>query len=367
MDREMNSPNTNIYTLDSVTTNHLVDKTIAVIGYGNQGRAQALNIRDSGLKVIVGNRNDGCRARAVQDGFSVYPVARAVSQADVVLLLLPDEALPEVCRSEIFPALKPGSTIIFASGYNLAFNLIIPPEHVDVLLIAPRMIGAGVRERYLTGEGFYCFIGIEQDSSGLARDLMLELTQAISGFQLPAIGLTCKQEAILDLFNEQAFGPAFGRVLLNAIQVLLDRGLPPEAVLVEMYMSEEMAYTYRKMARVGLVRQTAYHSQTSQYGAMSRGIRFLGMGIKEKMEQVYDEIESGEFAREWSSPLAKLKFKVIRFFAMRQKINAVETSVRARLGMPAVDDPSGPRDVAEILSDPRIREELEGFEKTFEF
>ena len=193
------------------------------------------------------------------------------------------------------------------------------------------------------------------------------LTLAISGLYKPAIEVSFKQEAILDLFNEQAFGPAFGQVLLNAITVLVENGLPPEAALVEMYLSEEMAYTYQKMAQVGLVRQTLFHSQTSQYGAMSRGVRFLGMGLKRRMERIYAEIDSGDFAREWHQPVSRLKFKAIRFFAMRQKINQLESKVRQTLGLKEQPPIPPPPELDGILSDPALRAELQSFEDAFEF
>jgi ketol-acid reductoisomerase len=363
----MKTKPTKIYSLQDVEPNTLEDATIAVIGYGNQGRAQALNLRDSGVRVIVGNRSDDYRKQAQADGFELFDISAAVSQAQIMILLIPDEILPALFYEEIRPNLKPGDALVFASGYSIAFNQIAFPSDVDALLLAPRMIGVGVRERYLNGEGFFCLVGVHQDASGRAHQKMLALTWAVGQFHKPAIEVTFKQEAILDLFNEQAFGPAFGQVLLNSIAVLLEQGLPPEAVLVEMYLSEEMAYTYRKMAQVGLVKQTLFHSPTSQYGAMSRGVRFLDMGLKERMKKIYGEIDSGAFAREWQSPVARIKFKVIRFFAMRQWINTVETQVRKALGMKKMDIYKAPADMDDVLRDPAIQTELEGFEDVFEF
>jgi ketol-acid reductoisomerase len=352
---------------DSADPAALADQCIAVIGYGNQGRAQALNLRDSGVAVLIGNREDTYRERAQADGFQVDDIGSAAAQADIVLLLLPDEDLPAVYLSEIAPVLRPGAALVYASGYNIAFELVPVHPQVDQLLIAPRMIGVGVRERYLSGEGFYCLVGVHQDASGQAWKRLLALTLAISGLHKPAIEVSFKQEAVLDLFNEQAFGPAFGQVLLNAISVLVENGLPPEAALVEMYLSEEMAYTYQKMAQVGLVRQTLFHSQTSQYGAMSRGVRFMGMGLKKRMGRIYAEIESGAFAREWQQPRSRLKFKAIRFFAMRQKINRLERQVRQALGLKEQPHYPPPPELAEMLSDPALRAELESFEDAFEF
>lgn len=356
-----------LYHLHQADPDLLQAKQLAVLGYGNQGRAQALNLRDSGFEVTVANRRDEYRNRAEADGFPTLDIPEAVRKSDILFLLVPDERLPGLFDAKIRSHLQPGTTLVFASGYTIAFALLEPPPDVDVVLLAPRMIGVGVRERFLSGEGFYCLVGVHQDASGEALARLLALTQAIGGLTKPAIEVSFKQEALLDLFNEQGFGPAFGRVLLSAIQVMLEAGLPPEAVLVEMLLSEEMAYTYRQMARVGLVRQTLFHSQTSQYGAMSRGIRFLGMGVKARMERIFRELEEGSFAREWASPLSRLKFRAIRFLAMRQSINRVETAVRRRLGLPEAPPLELEQEGEGLLEDPRLQEELEPFYQAFEF
>jgi len=231
------------------------------------------------------------------------------------------------------------------------------------------MIGVGVRERFLTKEGFFCLVGVHQDASGKAEEKMLALTDGIGGLIKPAIEVTFKQEAVLDLFNEQAFGPAFGRVLLTAISVLLKSGIPPEAALVEMYMSEEMAYTYQKMAQIGLVKQTLFHSHTSQYGAMSRGIRFMDLDLEHRMQKILHEIESGSFAKEWQNPLNRLKFKAIRFFAMRQFINKLETQVRKSLGLREIPIEAFDQEdkISEVLENPELQAEIDSFRDAFEF
>jgi ketol-acid reductoisomerase len=330
---------TRVYTRGEADPSLLTGARIAVVGYGNQGRAQALNLRDSGLQVLVGNRDDEYRPRAQRDGFAVQPIPDAVAQAQVLFLLLPDEELPAVFEAAVRPHLRPASTLVFASGYTVAFGLLHPPEDADVVLLAPRTIGVGVRERFESGEGFYAFVGVHQDRSGSARARLLALTAAVTGLHKPAIEVSFHQEAVLDLFNEQAFGPAFGRALLTATNVLLDAGLPPEAVLVEMYMSEEMADVYRTMARVGLIRQTRLHSHTSQFGAMSRAIRFLDPKLPKTMRRIYREIASGAFAREWQRPVSRIKLQALRFLASRQKLSKIEAEVRSRLG---IEDPGIP-------------------------
>jgi len=198
---------------------------------------------------------------------------------------------------------------------------------------------------------------------------MLALTEGIGGLIKPAIEVTFKQEAVLDLFNEQAFGPAFGRVLLTAISVLIESGIPPEAALVEMYMSEEMAYVYQKMAQIGLVKQTLFHSHTSQYGSMSRGIRFMDLDLKSRMQKIFHEIESGSFAKEWQNPLNRLKFRAIRFFAMRQRINKLELQVRNSLGLQdsSVEGLDQEDNINDLLGTPELQAEIDAFKDAFEF
>ena len=279
----------------------LRDRQIAVIGYGNQGRAQALNLRDSGLQVLVGNREDAYAARAREDGFAPLPIARAAAEGDVVMLLLPDEVMPEVFESEVAPHLAEGKALVFASGYTVAFGLLTPPPTVDVVLVAPRMIGAGVRDLYLSGPGFPSFIGVAQDRSGRAKAIALALARGIGSTRMGVVEVTFRQEAELDLFTEQCFGPAFGHVLTSAVDLLLDEGYPPEAVLLELYMSGELSYTLLKIAELGMVEQSALHSRTSQYGSMSRGMRFLLPELRVRLREGLADIRSGRFAEEWAA------------------------------------------------------------------
>ena len=282
----------------------LESRRIAVIGYGNQGRAQAQNLRDSGLDVVVGNREDEYAARAREDGFGVLPIGEAAAEGDVVLLLIPDEVMPELFSAEIAPHLDRGDALVFASGYTVAFDLLALPPDVDVVLVAPRMIGAGVRDLYQAGHGFPSFIGVAQDVSGQARALALALARGIGSTRMGVVEVTFAQEAELDLFTEQCFGPAFGQVLTSAVDLLLEEGYPPEAVLLELYMSGEFSYTLAKIAELGLVEQSALHSRTSQYGSMSRGMRFVLPELRSRMRQGLDEIRSGAFAQEWAEEQA---------------------------------------------------------------
>ena len=305
-----------IYHDDDADLDVLEDQTIALVGYGNQGRSQALNLRDSRVNVIIGNIRDHAYEAAKQDGFSVSSIAEACAQADVMILLVPDEVMPEVFKTHVAPNLVPGNLIVFASGYNIAFNLITPPAYVDVALVAPRMIGIGVRETFVAGSGFPSFVGVHQEATGDAKARMLAIAKAIGSTRAGCIEMSMHDEATLDLFTEQAFGPAFGRVLMTAIELLIEAGYPPEAVLLELYLSGEFAYSFEKMREVGMMKQMDFHSRTSQYGTVTRGARFMSLAkpIKEKMSEVLEEIRSGSFADEWSNqqPTATALFERIR-------------------------------------------------------
>lgn len=277
----------------------LKGKQIGVIGFGNQGRSQALNLRDSGCRVLIGNQADRYADQARADGFRVLPISEATLQSDVVMLLIPDEVMEDLYPMQIAPFLKNGVGLVFASGYPVTFTQLVLSPHIDVVLLAPRMIGAGVRDLYLSGQGFPAFIGVAQDYSGQAKELVLALAKGIGSTRGGVVEVTFRQEAELDLFTEQCFGPAFGQVLMGAVNLLIDEGYPPEAVLLELYMSGEFSYTLAKIAELGMIEQTQLHSHTSQYGSITRGMRFLLPELRQKMLEGLDEIRSGSFAREW--------------------------------------------------------------------
>jgi ketol-acid reductoisomerase len=228
------------------------------------------------------------------------------------------------------------------------------------------MIGVGVRERFLSKEGFFSFVHVENNASGNANEILLALCKGIGTLKKGVVDITFKQEAVLDLFNEQGFGPAFGRVLLSSVYTLVDAGYPLEAVLVEMFMSEEMSYTYKKMAQIGLVKQVEFHSQTSQYGAMSRGIKYIKLPLKKIMKGILENIESGDFAKEWEKKSSRIIFKFLKFFATKTRINRLEQKARENLGLKVQDfhDVNEPKIDQEISEE--MKNELEEFEKYFQ-
>ena len=310
-------------------------KTVAILGYGNQGRSQALNLRDSGVTVIVGNRQDEYAPTARADGFEPRSIAGAAKAADVALLLIPDEVQGEVYEREIAPGLRPGDTLCFAHGYNIAFEILRPAKDLDVVMVAPRMIGAGVREHFVAGAGFPSFVGVHQDATGNAQATMLAIAKGIGSTRAGCLEMSFGDEAALDLFTEQAFGPAFGAAMRAAMETLVEAGFPPEAVLLELYMSGELATSFAKAAEMGMVEQWNLHSHTSQYGSMTRGARFADIDLKERMTAILGEIRSGEFAKEWQAEQANGLpiFKMVKEMVRETPMVAWEAATRKMFGV----------------------------------
>ena len=282
----------------------LENKRVAVVGYGNQGRAWALNLRDSGVDVVVGTVADASRRAAEEDSFEAHEVAAAIRDADVVCLLIPDEVMGEAVAANIGTALKPGAAVVFASGYAVAFDEVSLPDGVDVVLVAPRMIGVGVRDCYVDGSGFIAFAGVERDVTGSAWPIALAVARAIGATKRGSVEMTFRQEAIIDLFVEQGIAPALQKVWRDAAMVLLEAGIPLEAILAEFYLSGEIERTYRAMREIGPTRQWQLHSQTSQYGTMSRADRYADVDLASNMRSTVAEIDSGAFAKEWAAERA---------------------------------------------------------------
>lgn len=278
----------------------LHDRTIAVVGYGNQGRSQALNLRDSGVeRIIVGTLADESREQALGDGFVVSEVRDAALQADVLLLLIPDEELPDVFADQLRPHLEAGDAVVLASGYSLAFAGLEPPADVDVLLLAPRMIGRQMRELYLQGAGFYSYVAVEQDVSGAAWPLVLALAKGIGSLRAGAFELPARVEAVLDLYHEQAFGSVLGVTIALMLEVGTAAGIPQEALALDFYLSGEVAESLQAAADVGFYEQSRLHSLTSQYGGMMRAMELDGTSLRAHFTRILDDVQSGEFARRW--------------------------------------------------------------------
>jgi ketol-acid reductoisomerase len=288
---------------DDANLDELKNKTVAVIGYGNQGRSQALNMRDSGVNVIVGNIEDGASwTQGKKDGFDVYSISEASKRADILFLLIPDEIMPSVYEEDIAPYIEDGNVINFASGYNVHFGFIELPETVDIVLIAPRMIGKGVRDRFVSGEGFPSLVAVHQDSTGKAKTIMLALAKAIGTTKIGAFESSFEEEAVVDLFGEQVMGGFKLYNLRMAYELLVEEyGFSPEAVLLELYLSGEGIETLRNAQEVGIWGQLRYHSTTSQYGHQTRGKYAASDASRALLRSIAENIKSGEFSKEWKT------------------------------------------------------------------
>jgi ketol-acid reductoisomerase len=285
-----------VYRAADAPAGGLAGESVAVLGYGNLGRSAALNLRDSGAKVRVGNREDEYADLARGDGFEVVPLAEAASDT-MVFVLLPDEVIPLVFEPEIAPALRAGAAVAFASGYCLAFDLIRPPAHVDVLLLAPRIAGAQSRALYQAGKGFWAFVGVEADRSGQALPRLLSLAEAFGALRAGAVEMTAAREAALDLFVEQTVGALMGTALLVAFDVGTEAGIPPEALVMEMYMSGEMEGVFRSFRETGFLRASEEHGPTALFGGITRTLEMDREAIAASFRTILADIASGAFAR----------------------------------------------------------------------
>ncbi len=324
----------NIYYDDDCDLGLAKDKTVAIIGYGNQGRAQALNMRDNGIKVIVGNRKDESYDTAVADGFEVFSIEDASKQADVLFILLPDECCPEVYRAEIGPYIKKGVLLNFASGYNLTFHNIDLPEDSDVVMAAPRMLGQGVREMFLSGEGYPSFVAVHQDHSGKALEYGKALCKAIGSTKKGAIEVNIDDETCLDLMTELGVLPLVYKVFAEAFKLETEMGHAEEAVLMEAYLSKEMSYLWEQAAEKGLFRQLCLHSHTAQYAQLKRFGEIDSTMIRNFLKEAYTAIRSGEFNKEWEEEQTannNANLEALREKALDTEVTKAEDRLFARL------------------------------------
>jgi ketol-acid reductoisomerase len=308
----------------------LAGSKVAVVGYGNQGRPWALNMRDSGLDVTVCVRADATRDRAIEDGFDAADLD-AASSADVICILIPDDAIPSLTLRP-----KDDALVIVASGYTLAFERLVLT--CDVGMVAPRMLGPEVRLCYEEKIGFITAFGVHHDATGQARERTLAIAKAIGGLRQGAIEMTAHQEAVLDLAVEQALSPALKRVSTSFVQVMLEHGIPLEAIMTELVLSGEVERTYRLLREEGFAAQMEHHSPTSQYGQLSRQNEYDHLDVPAKMREIVDGIASGRFADEWDAERDSgyPKYEQLKAAAAGPEIVEFEKEIRRQLGQGAI-------------------------------
>lgn len=328
-----------IYYDQDAQKSYLQNKTVAIIGYGSQGRGQALNLKDSKVNVIVGLRENGNSwEKAKKDGLKVETIEKAVKQADIVQILIPDEVQPQVCHSnKILENLREGNTLMFSHGFNIHFKQIIPPKYVDVIMVAPKGPGAIVRKMYTQGRGVPNLIAVYQDYTGHAKDTALAYSQAIGGTRAGVIETTFQEETETDLFGEQAVLCGGVVALIQAgFDTLVEAGYQPEVAYFECL--NELKLIVDLIYAGGITHMRDNVSNTAEYGDLKSGKRVITEETRKEMKKLLTEIQNGSFAREWL-----LENKVGRpfFNAMRDKesnllIEKVGEKIRAMI--PWIDE-----------------------------
>jgi ketol-acid reductoisomerase len=274
-------------------------RAVAVIGYGSQGHAHALNLKDSGVKVVVGLRGDSASVgKARSDGMDVASVADAASRADVVMILLPDERQADVWREEISDGIAPGNLVMFAHGFSIHFGQIEPGPEVDVGMVAPKGPGHLVRRQFVEGRGVPGLTAVHQNASGNARDLVLAYAKGIGCTRAGVIETSFKDETETDLFGEQAVLCGGLTELVRAgYETLVDAGYDPRLAYFECL--HELKLIVDLMYEKGITGMRYSISNTAEYGDLTRGKRVIDDHTRRAMRQILDEIQSGEFAKEW--------------------------------------------------------------------
>ena len=284
---------------DDADLGKLNAKTVAVLGYGSQGHAHALNLKDSGVEVVVGLREDSDSvAKAKADGLEVLPIADAASRGDVVMVLLPDEKQSGVWESDIEDGIAPGNLLLFAHGFTIHFDEIEPSPEVDVALVAPKGPGHLVRRQFVDGQGVPGLVAIHQDATGDARDLVLAYAKGIGCTRAGVIETSFREETETDLFGEQAVLCGGVTELVRAgYETLVDAGYDPRLAYFECL--HELKLIVDLMYEKGISGMRYSISNTAEYGDLTRGKRVITDETREAMRKILGEIQSGEFAREW--------------------------------------------------------------------
>jgi ketol-acid reductoisomerase len=313
--------------------NYFNGKKVAVLGYGSQGRAHALNLRDSGVDVTVGLRPNGPTwKRAEQDGFTPKTPGEAVKTADLVAVLTPDMAQPALYEEHIKPNLKKGAALLFAHGFNVHYGQITPSEGVDVVLVAPKGPGNLVRRQYEEGRGVPCLAAVHQDATGNAKNAAYAYAQGLGGSKAGVIDTTFAEETETDLFGEQAvLCGGLTELIAAGWETLVEAGYQPEVAYFECL--HEVKLIVDLIHEGGFARMHEFVSETAKYGDLSRGPRIVDEHTRKEMKKVLEEIRSGAFAKEW---VAEHKSGRARYNQLLQKdldhpIEKVGAKLRANM------------------------------------
>jgi ketol-acid reductoisomerase len=338
----------NIYYSDEAEPALIRGKTVAIIGYGSQGHGHALNLKDSGVKVLIGLRDgSSSRAKAEAQGLEVVSIAEAAERADVVMILAPDTEQKAIFDEHVAPHMTPGKALAFAHGFNVRFGRIAPPEGVDVIMVAPKGPGHLVRRTYTEGGGVPALIAVEQDATGQAKALALSYADAIGATLAGVIETTFTEETETDLFGEQVVLCGGLTALVQAgFETLVDAGYAPEMAYFECL--HEVKLIVDLMYEEGIAGMRYSISTTAEYGDLTRGPRIVTDATKAEMRKILDEIQSGAFAAEWvaESEAGGANFNRLREEGKAHPIEEVGARLRAMMpwisaGRTKVSDASG--------------------------
>jgi ketol-acid reductoisomerase len=309
------------------------NKTVAIIGYGSQGHAHAFNLADIGVKVVVG-LYEGSKSlpKAAADGLITAPVAQAVAQADLTMILIPDEKQGKVYKEEIAPNLKSGSALAFAHGFNIHFNQIVPPDNIDVFMVAPKGPGHLVRRVFTEGGGVPCLMAVYQDASGSAMDLALAYAKGIGGARAGVLATTFKEETETDLFGEQVvLCGGLSELVKAGYDTLIEAGYQPESAYFECL--HELKLIVDLMYEGGLAGMRYSISDTAEYGDYMSGKRIITDATRAEMKKILAEIQTGTFAKNWilENQANRPSFSLRRRLEAELNIEAVGKELRAMM------------------------------------
>jgi ketol-acid reductoisomerase len=323
----------NLYCDDDVNPQALAGQRIAVLGYGSQGRAQALNLRDSGFAVVVGLRPRGPSWRqAEQDGWKPETPAEAVAGAGVVAMLAPDMAQPQLYREAIEPQLRADAMLLFSHGFNIHYRQIQPPANVDVTLVAPKGPGKIVRTQYEQGRGVPCLLGVHQDATGKAHERALAYAYGLGATRAGVIQTSFGEETETDLFGEQTvLCGGVTELITAAWETLVEAGYQREVAYFEVL--HELKLIVDLIHEGGFARMHQYVSETAKYGDLTRGSRVIDARVRETMRNILEDIRSGAFAREWIAENQKGRPRYNELLAkdLGHPIETIGKELRARM------------------------------------
>jgi len=327
---------TKMYYHNEIDETVLKEKKIAVIGYGSQGHAHAQNLKESGFDVRVGIRPGKSAEQAKQDGLDVKSVAEASKEADVIMILLPDEAQKAVYEAEIAPNLEPGNALVFAHGFNIHYKQIVPPEDVDVFLVAPKGPGHLVRRTYTEGAGVPALIGVYQDATGNAKNLALAWAKGIGAARAGVLETTFKEETETDLFGEQAVLCGGVTHLIKAgFETLVEAGYQPESAYFECL--HEMKLIVDLIYEGGFSNMRYSISDTAEWGDYVSGPRVITEDVKANMKKVLEDIQSGKFAKEWLEENANGRPRYNEYKKREQEHQIEKVGAELRKMMPFIN------------------------------